>query len=229
LACFKSTAEVVALTGNVAEELRSCGFRNVHVIPNMISSEARPSPYLLLEPRIGLLMGRAGNPQKGFDIFLEALALRPIPGWKFRIVGPCADTDPLLRELVERHHLQAVVALLPVSSDPCGCIRQCSCVIMPSRYEALPMVALEALAMGRPLLASDADGLKNVVVDGVNGRVFAHSSAAKLAECLAEVCPDDESLALFAANAPASVTRFGRAAVLSAWLRYADSFAFVWR
>lgn len=217
LSYLKSSSVIVVLVESIASELRSCGYKNVYVIPNALPMSAQPSEYVPQDPKIGLLMGRAKNPQKGFDIFLEALALRKIPGWKFMIVGPEVDQDPLLRGLVEEHGLQETVDLLPATDNPLECIRKASCVIMPSRYEALPMVALESLAIGRPLIASNTDGLKDVVVDGVNGRLFPCGDIRKLSECLVNTCQDEEKLVAYARNAPGSLEKFRPGRVVEAW------------
>ncbi len=161
-------------------------------------------------------MGRA-KPEKGFDIFLEALARERVPGWRFVIIGPGVEQDQLLKRLVGKYQLQEVVSLLPAASDPFEHISKASCVIMPSRYEALPLVALETLAIGRPLIASDVDGLKEVVIDGVNGRLFPSGDVRKLSECLVSTCRDEESLAKYAKNAPCCLEKFRAEGVVQAW------------
>lgn len=216
LAWLKSSGVFVVVAEGIASELRSYGHKNVHVIPYILPAEAKPSEYIHQDPKIGLLMGRA-KPQKGFDIFLEALALKRIPGWRFLIVGPGVDRDPSLQSLVRKRHLGDVVRLLPAAKDPFEYIRAASCVIMPSRYEALPMVALETLAIGRPLIASDTDGLKEVVMDRVNGRLFPRGDTQKLSDCLVSLCRDENSLAEYANNAPQSLEKFRAESVVKAW------------
>jgi glycosyltransferase involved in cell wall biosynthesis len=214
---------VVALTEGIASELRAHGYKHVIVIPNPIPSYAQPSPVHYGSQRIGLLIGRAGNPQKGFDIFLNALAIRRTPGWQFRIVGPGVDQEPSLAELVHRHGLQDRVELLAATPDPYSEIRGCSCLIMPSRYEGLPMVALEALAIGRPVLGSDVDGLRDLIEPGVNGMLFPREDPQGLSATLASFCENPELAERMAQDAPQSVRRFGRDAIARAWLSLADS------
>lgn len=220
LSYVKPSSPLVVVADGIAAEVRSYGHRKVYMIPYIVPQDARPSEYVHQSPKIGLLMGRA-NPQKGFDIFLEALGREKVPGWIFMIVGPGVDNDSGLRALVERHGLQESVRLLPEADNPFEYIRRASCVIMPSRYEALPMVALETLAIGRPLIASDIDGLKEVVSDGVNGRLFPPGNVEKLSECLVCTCRDEERLAEFARNAPLSLEKFRAGAVVEGWKKVA--------
>lgn len=56
-------------------------------------------------------------------------------------------------------------------------IRKSRCVVMPSAcYENGPYSAMEAMAMGRPLIVADRGGLPELVEDGKNGYVYGHSS-----------------------------------------------------
>ena len=217
LSVISGAKTVVVLTEGIAAEMRSHGYRDVTVIPNLVPAEAQPTPFHEATPCTGLLMGRAGNPIKGFDLFLKALALRRIEGWHFRIVGPGVDSDRVLLDLVYRHRLEDQVELLPASADPYQLIRSSSCLIMPSRYEALPMVALEALSIGRPILASDVDGLREIIIPGLNGILFPAGNVAKLSASLAYMHDNAERLEYFANNASATVNRFRRPVVLREW------------
>jgi glycosyltransferase involved in cell wall biosynthesis len=215
LICGRRT--IVVLTENIASELRSFGYKRVVVIPNVCTADAKTAPYRDAVPMTGLLMGRGKTPQKGFDIFLQALAMTKMPGWHFTIVGPEVDTDPQLRELVRKHQLTERVSLLPATDSPFELIRKTVCVIMPSRYEALPMVAIEALGIGRPVLASDVDGLRDVVIDDVNGLIFSRGDAIALSTCLARVRDDCALLERLAEKASASVEHFKGSYVSESW------------
>jgi glycosyltransferase involved in cell wall biosynthesis len=213
---------VVALTDTIAADLRAHGYEHVTVIPNPVPCFAQPSPLQAGSQRVGLLLGRAGNAQKGFDIFLNALALRRIPGWQFRIVGPGVDQEPALAELVRRHRLEDQVRLLPATADPKSEFLQCSCLIMPSRYEGLPMVALEALAIGRPVIGSDIDGLRDVIEPGVNGLLFPADDPQSLSDILISFCESPETVERMALDAPQSVRRFSREVIAREWLSLAE-------
>ena len=115
------------------------------------------------------------------------------------------------------------VELLAATPDPYSEIRGCSCLIMPSRYEGLPMVALEALAIGRPVLGSDVDGLRDLIEPGVNGMLFPREDPQGLSATLASFCENPELAERMAQDAPQSVRRFGRDAIARAWLSLADS------
>ena len=215
---------IVVLTEGIAHEMRSFGFRHIAVISNVIPSGAQPAPWPDSEPRMGLLLGRA-VPQKGFDLFLEALSMNQPSGWHFVIAGPGVESSPLLHELINRHRLDGYVSLLPSTDDPYTLIRQSSLLIMPSRYEALPMVALEALSMARPVLASDAEGLREIVIPWKNGAVFPVGDVATLSTTLSQLCGDPGALLQLAAGSPSSVAHYDRNQIVRAWTKLAASLA----
>jgi glycosyltransferase involved in cell wall biosynthesis len=67
-------------------------------------------------------------------------------------------------------------------------IEAADCVVLPSYREGVPRTLMEASAMGRPIVATDVPGCREVVADGVNGLLCevrsADSLAAKLAQML---------------------------------------------
>ena len=63
-------------------------------------------------------------------------------------------------------------------------------MIMTSRYEGTPMCALEAMALGTPIVSTPTDGLKDLVKDGENG--FLSDEDSVLAEKLCLLIENDE-------------------------------------
>ena len=213
---------VVVLTERISRDLRLLRYSRVAVIPNVVPAEARPVPYGEAVPKTALLMGRGGNPQKGFDLFLEALAIAKMEGWRFTLIGPGVDSDPVLQRLVRKNRLEASVSLLPATNVPLKYLREASCVIMPSRYEALPMLAFEALSVGRPVIASDADGLRDLIVDDVNGLTFPCGDVSRLSKCLERISNDQPLLERLAGCASVSVEPFQTNSIIEKWRKLAS-------
>ena len=65
-------------------------------------------------------------------------------------------------------------------------------VVMPSHYESFGMVALEAMAMGRPVIASEVGGLAFLIQDGINGYHVPTRNPEALAECIYELLANDQ-------------------------------------
>ena len=64
---------------------------------------------------------------------------------------------------------EGVVRYLGASDDVRGEIKEADCIVLPSYREGMPRALLEAAAMGRPIITTDAVGCREVVDDGVNG------------------------------------------------------------
>ena len=145
------------------------------------------------EPMI-LCLGRLA-PQKGFDVALKAFAQAGprIPRARLRIVG----------EGVEEEALRQLAADLGISDrvDFSGSVppeavfevlNEASMILMPSRFEGLPLVALQAAFMQRPIISSDVDGLPELVIDGESGRVLKENDPVELAEAMIAMAQDPE-------------------------------------
>jgi len=110
--------------------------------------------------------------QKGFDMFLGLVeALRRVAPGKFRFmcVGRCHDQEYLARiaDAPDIRHLDGM--------DQGGLpelYRNAYVTVMPSRYEAFGLVAVESLSCGTPVLAADTGGLREIVWNGENGFLF---------------------------------------------------------
>jgi glycosyltransferase involved in cell wall biosynthesis len=81
-------------------------------------------------------------------------------------------------------------------------------LLLPSRSEGLPRVAMEAFARGRPVIGSRAGGIPDIVSDGVNGLLVPPGDARALAAAVERVLTDRELAERLAAAAAASAHRW---------------------
>jgi glycosyltransferase involved in cell wall biosynthesis len=63
-------------------------------------------------------------------------------------------------------------------------------VVFPSLWEGTPLTAFEALAMGKPIVASDADGLMDILHDGVDARIVPKRDAGAIAAAVVALAGD---------------------------------------
>lgn len=148
-------------------------------LPLPAGLEPTPIPA---DTRRVIAAGRASR-EKGFDVLLRALALPAAADWEATLVaeGPEMTT---LRRLA--HDLGSRIEILPPQPRErlFDLVRAHSAVAVPSRSEGLGMFAVEALALGRPVVASRVGGLTEVVVDGVDGALVPSDDPEALAEAL---------------------------------------------
>ncbi len=122
---------------------------------------------------------------------LAISALRHMPRGSLAIVGD----GPLLSELGEQvvaERLTDRVAFAGLRTDATAVIGAADVVVMPSRGEGLPLVGLEALAAGTPLVATDVRGLRELLTDGENALLVAPGDPEALAAAIIRVLDDFE-------------------------------------
>jgi glycosyltransferase involved in cell wall biosynthesis len=138
-------------------------------------------------PPTFLLIGRLLR-DKGVVEFVDAARLlRPVlPEARFQLLGPIDEGN---RSAISHAELDAwieegVIDYLGTTDNVRPFIAAATAVVLPSYREGLPRSLLEAAAIGRPLIAADAPGCRDVVEDGVNGYLCAVRDAGSLARAI---------------------------------------------
>jgi glycosyltransferase involved in cell wall biosynthesis len=153
-------------------------------------------------PLVGML-GRY-DVWKGHDVFLEAAArLAPVrPELRFAMIGGALNAGQLphvaryrdaVLEQRARLGLGDRVKVVDHRADVANALAALDVLVMPSRGEPFGMALVEAMAAGVPVVASDSGGPREIVEDGVTGRLFATGDAAALAETLQSLLADPEA------------------------------------
>ncbi len=196
----------LVLVGSAAagREAQACGARRVVVVPNAVAippAEGAAGAVAAARAALGVpdgatLLGMVGrlHPGKGHDLFLRALAILAgeRPDVFGAIVGEGED-EARLRTLAASLGLAGRVAFTGFVADTDAYMRAMDVVLVPSRKDSLPLVALEAMARGRPVIASDTGDLPTAVLDGVCGFVVPVGDAEALA-ARARILLDDPAL-----------------------------------
>ncbi len=127
-------------------------------------SAGEQNSFLLLF--IGRLLG-----DKGLMELFQAVKLLKDPALRLLILGPDGGTNPtvITPEVLAQWRQDPQVELLGPADDVRPFIDAADCVVLPSYREGTPRSLLEAAAMGKPLIATDVPGCRQVVRDGHNG------------------------------------------------------------
>jgi glycosyltransferase involved in cell wall biosynthesis len=130
------------------------------------------------------MVSSSASPAKGFDVFLDALAVTA--GMRGVIVGP--DPGAMITDRIARLGLRERVVLTGRIETVGAIYGAIDALVVPStRYESTTLVALEAMAASRPVIASRLSGIPEVVADGRTGRLFAPGDVVGLAGLLADL------------------------------------------
>lgn len=146
-----------------------------------------PAP-LLPGPPVFLLIARLLR-DKGICEYVEAArALRAEHREvRFQLMGPLdpGNRSAIRQAELERWIADGVIEYLGPSEDVRPHIAAASVIVLPSYREGLPRALLEGAAMGRPLVATDVPGCREVVEHGTNGFLCEAKSAGSLAKAMA--------------------------------------------
>jgi glycosyltransferase involved in cell wall biosynthesis len=128
---------------------------------------------------------------KGVGEYVEAARqLRArYPQSRFQLLGPVGVDNPsaITRDEVAAWEQEGVIEYLGEAHDVRPFIADADCVVLPSYREGVPRTLMEASAMGRPIVATDVPGCREVVADGVNGLLCEARNAQSLAASLARM------------------------------------------
>ena len=172
---------VVAVSKAQAEWILAqalCGADNLWAIPSCVDlSRFRAVPDRNGPVRVFGAIGRL-DPQKGFDTLITAFRTLPQPDIALHIFGQ-GDEEPSLRRLAAG---DPRIRFRGFTTAPTEAFAQVDAVVMPSRWEAYGLVAIEALSAGRPVICSDVDGLNDHAAHG--GTVAALRTAPEITAAL---------------------------------------------
>lgn len=132
---------------------------------------------------------------KRVDRLIEAFAVMRRRGSSARLVivgdGPARET---LESMARRGDLLDAVTFRGVVEDVNAELARFSCLVIPSEFEGLPNVALEAFAAGVPVVARPVGDLASLVRDGQTGRIVAGADATDLADTIESALADPSLL-----------------------------------
>ena len=158
------------------------------------------------DPPKALCIGRIVD-AKGFDLALDAFALvrEDFPTARLVIAGDGSER-PALEQQAQRLEIEDAVEFIGWVSPEAvpDLICRSTVTLIPSRCrETFSLVAVESALMGRPVIATRAGGLEEVVIDGETGYLVSMGNAAAFARRLAEVFAQPEVAVRLGINARA--------------------------
>jgi glycosyltransferase involved in cell wall biosynthesis len=164
---------VIAASNDLAERARALGAREVRVIPSGVKLPERVGSEA--EPAEVLYAGRLSAEKGVLELLDAAEGLNLVVAGD----GPLRDRIPVARGFVQHDELQQLYARAAV-------------VACPSRREGFGVACLEAMAHGRPVVATRVGGLLDLVVDGETGIVVPPRDPAALRSALERLLADPD-------------------------------------
>ena len=227
LVSFYKRCNVVTTPSNpMRDRLVERGLKNVYVIPNAVDVGIfRPGKRPPNKDPCILFVGRLGK-EKKIEVLIDAAPkiLKEYHRAKFRIVGTGIH-EAWYKKLVGEKGLtdSFVFERYLDLSDLIDAYRGCDVFAMPSETETQGLVALEAMACGRPVVGADALGLKDVITHGVDGYLFRPGSSDELANYVLRLLADKGRRKKMGRKAREKAEKFSSKRIGEQWVRFYSS------
>jgi glycogen synthase len=205
--CYRRAEHVLASSPAIVEEIEArygvhLPREGLHVVPHGLPEVADPAVPHRVHGAVNLLFVGRLERRKGIDTLLDALVtvLPEVPDLVATIVGDDAipgdggityrarfEAGPG-RDLGDRVRFTGRLADGELAAHYAGC----DLLVVPSRYESFGLVLLEAMMLGKPVIAGDAGGMRHIVEEGANGFRFEPGDPAALATAIRRLATSPE-------------------------------------
>lgn len=196
--CFFFSSAVIAVSNAVKKHLAAQGIdeKIIYVVHNGVDiprfeavdiSCAKEAQGINPDTPVFGVFGRL-SPEKGQRVALEGmfLLLKTHPNARLLLTGDGKDRESLV-ESAKALGIERNVEFKGFADDVRGLMSACDAVIVPSLKEGFGLAAVEAMALERPVVASNIGGLPEIVVPDGTGFLFEPGNPQALASALAQL------------------------------------------
>ncbi len=191
-------------------------FAPVNVIPNFVENNSGKVSTTDLKTilSIGWLI-----PRKGIDMMIKTAktVLSKHPDWKWKLIGEGELKDDVL-QFIKNENLEDRFILQKPGDDVEKEYLNASFFVLSSRYEAFPMVLLEALSYGLPCISFDCpSGPADIITHKQDGLLVEKDDIVKLAEAISTLITDEEKRRMMSRKAVENIKRYSKDNIYSLW------------
>ncbi|MCX6660487.1 MAG: glycosyltransferase family 4 protein [Candidatus Bathyarchaeota archaeon] len=202
---MRSSDVLIALTPSIGTYLAQRALGRIEEIPNAVDPELYANEgddnYVLFAGRLSRV--------KGLSCLVEAFVkLRSETDARLVLVGS-GPLYPELRRIVSQEKMEKRVTFVPRidGSRLKGYLAKCSVFVLPSVFECMPVVLLEAMASKKTVVASNISGPRDVITHGYDGYLFERGNANELKNLLLELLNDRARCRSVGSNARSTIER----------------------
>ena len=217
----------LALTQDMAREMQRICPKEITIIPNGVDlsrfeslSKGDARQKLGIDKRGQMILCVANlRVEKGHEYLIEAMGYvaKSHPEARLYLVGKGSQMGKT-QDLVSSHSLQRKVVFagfIPPDEIP-GYMVAADTFVLPSLSEGFPLVLLEAMAAGLPIVATNVGGIPEIVTDGENGFLVEPRNSQQLAEKIALLLQNENIRKRFSTNNINKAKRYNWSEVVTA-------------
>lgn len=182
---------IVALTKSIRDYLHKRGFTNTGIIPNAVDAEK----YTNKDDENFILFAGRLSKVKGIPYLIQAFSeISKDYDADLMLVGSGPDEARLKKMVISKNIKDRVHFIPMVGKDKLReYLSKCSIFVLPSLFECMPVTLLEAMASGKPVIASDIPGPRDVIIHGIDGFLFEVGNIGELKKNL-ELCLQNQNI-----------------------------------
>lgn len=222
----KNTYGIVAITNKINDLVYDkYGFTNLSVISNPIlfdDIKRQSQETIDLNFEFIVCAGRMNDDIKQFDKLIVAYSnsILPQKNIKLLLLGD-GSNKKRFQELAKSLKMEDNILFKGHVKNPYSYFRKANFLVLCSKYEGLPMVILESLASGTPVIAFDCtSGPSEIVIDRNNGLLIENQNFDKLIEGMNEMISNEVLYNYCKNNSIESIKKFSVENIGNQWLEY---------
>lgn len=209
-------SQMICVSNSLSKHMQTQGYDPalLNIVPNGVPCHGELPPREA--PKDKWILGTVAlfRPRKGIEVLIEALSILRSYGDDVRIraVGPfeTPEYEEKIKELARKRDVEDAIEWVGFSSDVNAELAKMDVMVLPSLFgEGLPMVIIEAMAAGIPVIGTNVQGVPEVLTEG-NGLVAEAGCAADLSNRVRALINGEEDWTSIRENA---------------WQRQADHFS----
>ena len=177
-----------AISDAIANELYTSGDTKIYRVNNPVDLSRVKETYSHKKGEL-LYVGRL-SAEKNIQFILRAIKKTKTP-WNLTLVGEGAERESL-EGIARELEILDRTNFVGWSEDPWKYAEGKYALVMSSLYEGFPLVAIEALSCGLPVIANEASGVGDIITNGQNGFIYKNNDIEGLAELLDEIYIDKD-------------------------------------
>lgn len=195
--------------------------KKVKCIYNWIDTEVlkKEKPYNVASQKI-LTVGRFGK-EKGYDLLVKVAekVLPQNPEWEWHLYGT-GEMFEQISELIQEKRLNTQLILKGNVKNVHHFFQEYSFLVLPSYREGLPIVLLEATALGLPMISFDIEtGPAEIIVDKESGELIEPYSISKMAEAINNFILNPSIREFYSTNTEKVLNKFDKNEILKKWIQ----------